>query len=79
MNFTNPATEAAFTIVGEKDQKVFMPGKENVHGEYYGLLSNIPPKVAERLIEQESNLITPKKTVTVNKPEKPDNRPNATS
>lgn len=52
LEFTHPDTKTGFEAVVDKDVKVFVPGKTNVHGEYHGMLSNVPAKQAETMVVQ---------------------------
>ena len=63
MDFANEETKKLFTPTRDKDQKVYQPGCE-LHGEYEGPLSEIPPTVAQTMYAQGCNLL--KKVIPVN-------------
>lgn len=61
--FSNAETEAKFESVFGVDKRITLPGK------YSGMLSNIPPDIAQALIDMKDNQVkakttTPVKTVT---------------
>jgi hypothetical protein len=49
--FSNPETEKNFESVFQADKKI------TIQGVYWGMLSNIPPAVAELMISKKDNQI----------------------
>lgn len=65
IKFTNPETDAQFVSLTPVDQFVEVPARKGAGQCYRGMLSNINPQAAERMIRFVTNLIQRKEPAQI--------------